>query len=323
MGEFELIERYFARPLRPGSPFVLGGGDDCALMAPRSGYELAISSDMLVSGRHFFSDTDPEALGYKSLAVNLSDLAAMGAQPLGFTLALALTEAKPNWLEAFSRGLYGCADEFACELVGGDTTRGPLTIAITIFGELPRGSARLRSGARLGDDIWVSGHLGDAAFALAILEGRAHAPPEVLKAVRGALETPVPRVALGGLLRPLVHAMIDLSDGLAGDLGHVLKRSSLGARIELRSIPMGPELALQEPSLQLSCQLSGGDDYELCFTAAPHARAAIVSAGESQGLKLWRIGSTVAQKGIAFIEPDGSPVTLSPELTLKGFDHFG
>ena len=229
MSEFDLIARYFTRP---AARAVLGVGDDCALLLPSPGMQLAISSDMLVEGRHFFADVDPFSLGHKALAVNLSDLAACGARPLAFTLALALPRVDEAWLKPFSRGLLALADAHGCELVGGDTTQGPLNICITVFGEVPRGQALLRSGARAGDDLYVSGTLGDARLALEVLRGRVAASAPVLAAARLRLEQPTPRVALGLALRGLATAAIDVSDGVLGDLGHILKLSGVGATVE-------------------------------------------------------------------------------------------
>src|SRR5690349_13537469 len=230
MGEFELIARYFDRPVRR-SP--LGIGDDCALLQPGPGLQLAVSTDLLVEGRHFLSTVDPRRLGHKALAVNLSDLAACGAQPLAFTLAIALPQVDEAWLAAFAQGLFALADAHQCELVGGDTTRGPLAIDITVFGEVPAGQALLRSGAQAGDDLWVSGTLGDARLALEAFRGTVSLPQDVFEAARLRLEQPQPRVALGLALRGLASAAIDVSDGLLGDLGHVLERSRVGATIEL------------------------------------------------------------------------------------------
>src|SRR5437868_2059526 len=229
MGEFDLIARYFTRPARR-SP--LGVGDDCALLQPAPGMQLAVSTDLLVEGRHFLSTVDPRALGHKALAVNLSDLAACGAQPLAFTLSLALPRVDEAWLAGFSEGMFALADAHDCELVGGDTTAGPLAINITVFGEVPAGAALLRSGAQAGDDLWVSGTLGDARLALEAFRGTVSLPQEVFDAARLRLERPQPRVALGLALRGLATAAIDVSDGLLGDLGHVLQRSGVGADVE-------------------------------------------------------------------------------------------
>ena len=243
MGEFDLIARYFKRPSQTiapaliGTPAVaLGIGDDCALLQPRPGTQMAISSDMLVEGRHFFPDVDPATLGHKALAVNLSDLAACGAKPLAFTLALALPRVDEPWLAAFSRGLFALADAHGCTLMGGDTTQGPLNICITVFGEVPvvagKSQALLRSGARPGDDLYVSGTLGDARLALEALRGTVQLPAAVLARARQRLEQPTPRVALGLALRGIATAAIDVSDGLLGDLGHILTASRCGASID-------------------------------------------------------------------------------------------
>ncbi|GGH60735.1 thiamine-monophosphate kinase [Comamonas phosphati] len=229
MGEFDLIRRFFQRPVRRA---VLGVGDDCALLAPQPGMQLAISSDMLVEGRHFFADVDPAALGHKALAVNLSDLAACGARPLAFTLALALPQADEAWVGGFAQGLLALADAHDCELIGGDTTQGPLNICITVFGEVPAGQALLRSGARAGDDIYVSGTLGDARLALEAMLGHVALPLDALQAARQRLERPTPRVALGLALRGIASSALDVSDGLTGDLGHILQASGVGATLD-------------------------------------------------------------------------------------------
>jgi thiamine-monophosphate kinase len=236
VGEFELIDRYFKRPARRAA---LGVGDDCALLAPAPGMQLAVSSDMLIEGRHFLSTVDPFKLGHKALAVNLSDLAACGAKPLAFTLALALPQADEAWLEGFSRGLFALADAHDCELIGGDTTRGPLAICITVFGEVPPGQALLRSGARAGDDLYVSGTLGDARLALEVFRGTRSLPQAVFRweARASAWSTPTPRVALGLALRGVATSAADISDGLVGDLGHILKASRVGACIDTDQLP--------------------------------------------------------------------------------------
>ncbi|MGN1056559.1 MAG: thiamine-phosphate kinase, partial [Comamonas sp.] len=281
MGEFELIRKYFQRPVRR-SP--LGVGDDCALLAPAPGMQLAVSSDMLVEGRHFFADVAPQLLGHKALAVNLSDLAASGAQPLAFTLALSLPRADAAWCEQFSKGLFALAEQHQCELVGGDTTQGPLNICITVFGEVPSGQALLRSGAQVGDDIWVSGSLGDARLALDALLRQHALPPAVLAQARQRLEQPTPRVALGVGLRGIANSCLDISDGLLGDLNHILEASSVGARIDAnitrgllqaRKHPMMAALAMTRID---ACTLAGGDDYELCFTAPSERQAQVLAA---------------------------------------------
>lgn len=323
MGEFDLIARYFTRPARRAA---LGVGDDCALLAPAPGMQLTVSSDMLVEGRHFFADVDPEALGHKALAVNLSDLAACGARPLAFTLALALPRIHEPWLEAFARGLLHLADAHECELVGGDTTQGPLNLCITIFGEVPAGQALLRSGARAGEDIWVSGTLGDARLALEALLGRAALPTDLLQAARQRLERPVPRVALGQALRGIASAALDVSDGLLGDLGHLLRASGVGAcidtskTIELIAACAYPESATAQISAELlhQCTLAGGDDYELVFTAPAAARAAVEAAGRTTGTPVTRIGRTEATPGLRLVDGQGQPVTGR----YASFDHF-
>lgn len=324
MGEFELIARHFKRPVRRAP---LGVGDDCALLAPRPGMQLAVSSDMLVEGRHFFADVDPEALGHKALAVNLSDLAACGAEPLAFTLALALPEAKDAWLEAFARGLFALADASGCELVGGDTTRGPLNICITVFGEVPAGQALLRSGAQVGDDIYVSGTLGDARLALEALQGRIALPADVLTRTRRRLERPTPRNALGVALRGVASSAIDVSDGLLGDLAHVLKASGVGACINAENATdwiAEDDLSISargqfDTYFLLQCALSGGDDYELAFTAPPAAHARVLAASTQAAVLVRCIGRVEAAPGLRVVGPGGE----SLERRFSSFDHFG
>jgi thiamine-monophosphate kinase len=318
MGEFDLIARYFHRPARR-SP--LGVGDDCALLAPAPGMQLAVSSDMLVEGRHFLSTVDPVRLGHKALAVNLSDLAACGAKPLAFTLALALPGVDAPWLEAFSRGLLALADAHGCELVGGDTTRGPLNICITVFGEVPAGAALLRSGARAGDDIWASGTLGDARLALEVFRGTLALPAEVFKAARARMEQPTPRVALGQALRGTASAAVDVSDGLVGDLGHILAASGVGATLDADAAA-SLVAAADTPGIGTEtlrgCALSGGDDYELVFTAPPSARAAVAQAGRESATRVTRIGRIEAEPGLRIVDAGGAPVAQR----FGSFDHF-
>ncbi|QPR36468.1 thiamine-phosphate kinase [Delftia acidovorans] len=318
MGEFDLIRRFFQRPVRRAA---LGVGDDCALLAPAPGMQLAVSSDMLVEGRHFFADVDPRRLGHKSLAVNLSDLAACGARPLAFTLALSLPRADAAWTEAFAGGLLALADAHGCELVGGDTTQGPLNICITVFGEVPPGQALLRSGARAGDDIWVSGSLGDARLALEALLGHTTLPPGTLAAARQRLEAPTPRVALGQALRGIASSALDVSDGLLGDLGHILEQSRVGASLDTRLVTPLLDAGRHTPlaiDLLHQCTLSGGDDYELCFTAPSDRRAAVQAAGRDSATRVTRIGCIEEQPGLRLIGPDGA--AMAPRWT--SFDHF-
>jgi thiamine-monophosphate kinase len=318
MGEFDLIDRYFKRPARR-SP--LGVGDDCALLAPKPGMQLAVSTDMLVEGRHFLSTVDPFKLGHKALAVNLSDLAACGAAPLAFTLALALPEANEAWLAPFGRGLLALADEFDCELVGGDTTRGPLNICITVFGEVPAGQALLRSGARAGDDIYVSGTLGDARLALEVFRGGLAVPAAAFELARARLEQPTPRVALGQALRGVATAAIDVSDGLLGDLGHVLHQSRVGARIDVDAaygLLATSNVAGLHAERQLEFVLAGGDDYELAFTAPPAQRSAVEAAAKKSGTVVTRIGQIEAEPGLRLFDAAGQRA-----MRIYGsFDHF-
>ncbi len=300
LGEFDLIARYFQRPLGVGPRrAIVGNGDDCAVIAPAAGMQLAVSTDTLVEGRHFLSTVNPARLGHKALAVNLSDLAACGARPLGFTLALTLPRVDEAWLAEFARGLLDLADEHECELVGGDTTAGPLAIGITVFGEVPAGGALLRSGAKVGDDIWVSGHPGEARLALEAFRGSLHPglDGEAFEACRLAMECPDPRVLLGLGLRGLASAAIDVSDGLLGDLGHILERSRVGADLFADALPCSPWLAPRPRAEQLDCILAGGDDYELLFTASPAHREAIAALGADLGQPLTRIGRTRAEPG--------------------------
>ena len=359
MGEFDLIERYFKRPERvaaraqlrasglasaaggsgvswvPSSSGVaLGIGDDCALLQPSPGTQLAISSDMLVEGRHFLSTVDPAALGHKALAVNLSDLAACGAKPLAFTLALALPHADETWLAPFSRGLLALADEHGCELIGGDTTRGPLNICITVFGEVPvvngKSQALLRSGAQAGDDIYVSGSLGDARLALEVFRGTLSVPTEVFAQARLRMERPTPRVALGLALRGIATAAIDVSDGLLGDLGHILKASNVGATIRIdEAITLVATYAqctrtkgqfdnFLSENQRLEHVLAGGDDYELGFTAPASARAAVLAASAQAAVRVTRVGQINAEPGLRLLDAQGNVLPNG----YGSFDHF-
>ncbi len=317
MGEFELIERFFKRPAYR-SP--LGVGDDCALLAPAPGMQLAVSSDMLVEGRHFLAGTDPRRLGHKCLAVNLSDLAACGARPLAFTLALALPEADAGWIEPFAQGLLALADAHGCELVGGDTTRGPLTVCITVFGEVPAGQALLRSGARAGDELYVSGSLGDARLALEAARGTLTAPAPVLAAARERLDAPTPRVALGLGLRGIATSAIDISDGLLGDLGHVLRQSGVGATVDADAAASLLEAgSAVQAERRRAYALAGGDDYELAFTAPASAREAVQAAASRAGTRVTRIGRIESGGGLRLVDAQGQPVPGE----FPSFDHFG
>ncbi|MEO6407367.1 MAG: thiamine-phosphate kinase [Burkholderiaceae bacterium] len=315
LGEFELIDRFFTRPARR---VALGIGDDCAIFAPSAGMQLAVSSDMLVEGRHFLSTVAPERLGHKALAVNLSDLAACGARPLAFTLALAMPRADAVFLEPFSRGLFALADAHGCELVGGDTTQGPLNICITAFGEVPAGQALLRSGARAGDDLYVSGTVGDARLALEVFRGQLVLPGDAFDTVRSAMELPAPRLALGQALRGVATSAIDISDGLLGDLAHILSASRVGARVEVDAVPRSAVLRGQPLDWQRVCTLAGGDDYELLFTAPPARAAQVVAAGAVGGCAVTRIGRIEGEPGLRLIDANGVAVAD----TFIAFDHF-
>jgi thiamine-monophosphate kinase len=314
--EFELIRRFFTPRT---SHTVLAGGDDAALITVTPGFELAVSTDMLIAGRHFFENAEPYGIGHKSLAVNLSDLAAMGARPGWVTLSLALPQADADWLERFSLGFLELARAHDVDLIGGDTTRGPLAICVQIMGEVAAGKALRRSGARAGDDLWVSGTLGDAAIGLAHLHGdfelRAHDRDYALK----RLDLPQPRVALGQALLGVATGAIDISDGLVADVGHVAEASGVRAVIEWESVPLssaaGPNR--QHPLVQ-RCALAGGDDYELAFTAPSSARKVLGQLGAKLGVALTRIGHVEAGDGVVVLDQAGKSLVL-PET---GFDHF-
>ena len=316
LGEFDLIARYFTRAPKRAT---LGIGDDCALLAPLpAGQQLAISSDMLVEGRHFLSTAAPDRLGHKALAVNLSDLAACGAEPIAFTLALSMPRVDEAFLEGFARGMFALADEQGIELVGGDTTAGPLNICITVFGAVPSGQALLRSGAHAGDELWVSGSLGDARLALEVFRGTASLAGEAFDAVRERMERPKPRVALGRALRGVATSAIDLSDGLVGDLGHVLARSGVGATVDADALPRSAVLAAMPRALQHECLLAGGDDYELLFSAPPSAASEVSAAARGAGVAVTRIGCIEAASGLRIVDGRGAPLVQR----FMAFDHF-
>ena len=316
LSEFDLIAKYFTRP----TPKVtLGIGDDCALMMPTPGMQLAISCDMLVSGTHFFADADPRMLGHKSLAVNLSDLAAMGARPVACTMAMSLPGPDEPWLKAFAEGFFALADVWECELIGGDTTRGPLNICVTVFGEVPAGMALRRDAAREGDDIWVSGTLGDARLGLAGHLQELALDVATHQSAAARLHVPTPRVALGIALRGIARAAIDISDGLAGDLRHILKRSGKGATLDVDALPAGPMLVQQPDEVRRRFALAGGDDYELCFTAPSDRRAQVEAAGGQVGVAVTRVGRIEAENvGLRLVDGSGRPI----EVASSSFDHF-
>ena len=326
MGEFELIEQIFASTAQPEKAkpdVVLGIGDDCALLKPVPDMLMTISTDMLVEGRHFLSTISPERLGHKALAVNLSDLAAMGATPKAFTLSLALPQADEAWCSRFAKGISALAHEHDCQLIGGDTTRGPLcTISITVFGDIPSGQALLRSSAQVGDDIYIShpvqSGIGDARLVLEALRGQPHLVGEYFDLALERMECPQPRVALGQALRGVAHAAIDLSDGLLGDLEHILKASGVGARVEVDNIPRSTLMHQQTVELQRLCTLAGGDDYELIFTATPHQRAKVLAAAYQADIAVTVIGKVESNKGIRLLDARGGFVAND----FSSFDHF-
>ena len=318
MGEFDLIEQYFKRPTQKAA---VGIGDDCAVWSPRPGYQLAFSADMLVEGRHFLSTADPYRLGHKALAVNLSDLAACGASPQAFLLSLSLPRVDETWLAGFSKGLFDLAEAHNCELMGGDTTQGPLNIAITVMGDMPLGAAILRSGAQAGDDLYVSGHLGDARLSLEAFRGSVSLPQAVFDMARLRMETPSPRITLGQSLRGVAHAMVDISDGLLGDLGHILKASRVGAEIELSlALPLmqTQHLWACPPDLAMTCVLSGGDDYELVFCAPPSAADQVHKAAQQSQTTVTRIGRITASDSLVLLDHSGQHVAGN----FRSFDHF-
>ena len=318
LSEFQLIDRYFKRTPRAGGPVQLGVGDDCALLQPPSGELLAISTDMLIEGRHFSAGANPYDLGHKALAVNLSDLAAMGAQPISFTLALALPASDSHWLQAFSEGLFHLADAQAIELIGGDTTRGPLAISITVIGTVPNTQALKRSGAQAGDELWVSGSLGDARLALEVLQNKRTLAPDLLTKASKRLHRPEPRVALGLALRGIASAAIDVSDGLLGDLGHLLNQSSLSATLFADDLPFGEALLSQTIDTRYALAFNGGDDYEICFSAAPDQHQAVISAGHSSQTRVTCIGRLNKGSGIHVQDHQGKIISADNQ----SFDHF-
>jgi thiamine-monophosphate kinase len=314
--EFDLIARHFTRP---AANAVLGVGDDCALVDVSNGMDLAVSTDTMVCGTHFFADVDPEMLGHKALAVNLSDMAAMGAMPYWAMLALTVPGVDHKWLAAFAKGFFDLADEYEVSLIGGDTTRGPLALTVTIMGEVPAGAALRRSGAKAGNDIWVSGRIGDAALAVGHRNGLLMLSADDQREALMRLYEPTPRVRLGQALRGLATAAIDVSDGLLADLGHVCRLSKVGAKVDLSRLPLSPIAARHVGTREgLSAIVAGGDDYELCFTAHPNSRDSIADLTAVLGVPLTRIGQVYKGKGVSLVGADGKPVSIDG----RGFDHF-
>jgi thiamine-monophosphate kinase len=320
LSEFDLIRQFFMRQSKHAE---LGVGDDAALFQVSAGCQLAVSTDMLVAGTHFFHDAPPYDIGWKALAVNVSDMAAMGAQSKWATLAIALPEVNENWLAEFSRGFFACAEQFDVDLIGGDTTRGALNICVTIMGEVPTNQAIKRSGAQVEDDIWVSGHLGSAAAGLAYLQGKIMLEKNALEASIHELHRPMPRISLGLALRNIANSAIDISDGLAADLGHILDASNVGADVFIEKIPHLSALQAIQNLTNGHADfkayiLSGGDDYELCFTAPQAAREEIEALSKILDLPLTRIGKISATKDLRVYDANKQLIPLNK----KGFDHF-
>lgn len=331
-GEFDLIRTHFTHRTRHT---LLGVGDDAALIRARRGHELAISADMLVEGRHFFRGADPEALGHKTLAVNLSDMAAMGATPRWATLALALPAANARWVAAFMRGFMRLARKHDVDLIGGDTTRGPLNLCVQIMGEVPAGKALRRDGARVGDDVWVSGTLGDAALAVMARKREIRLSEKHRALACARLDRPTPRVGLGMALRGIASSALDISDGLLGDLGHICECSRVSAVVVFDALPRSPlmraylaTVAARAATPRNTTQaraalLAGGDDYELCFTASVSRRAAVMRAAARARVRVTRVGAIVRAPlgaiGVVVLDAAGLPL----KMARRGFDHFG
>ena len=317
MGEFELIRRYFAAApcAQAAAGVVLGIGDDCALLQPAVGQQLAVSTDTLVAGVHFPQPCDSFLLGQRALAVSVSDLAAMGAEPLGFTLALTLPEADPAWLEGFALGLSQMAGQCAIALVGGDTTRGPLSLTLSVFGQLPAGQALTRAGARPGDLLCVGGSLGDAAAALPLVLGQQVAAGAEADYLLQRYWAPQPQLALGQWLRGRASAALDVSDGLLADCGHIAKASAVALQVERDSLPLSAALRTLAGERALDCALSGGDDYRLAFTLP----AQYLPALRAQWPEAMVIGRAVAGQGVQLL--DGAGRRLDPPSA--GYQHFG
>ena len=319
LSEFDLIKRYFTQ-LGNNDCVQLGVGDDAAITSVPAGYDLVTTVDTLVADVHFFGGTAPELIGYKALAVNLSDLAAMSATPVWFTLAIALPELDEPWLLAFSRGLANLASQYNITLIGGDTVKGPLTITIQACGIVERGKALRRDGASVGDLIYVTGPLGDARLALEYLKGERGLDKAYQTAVCDKLHKPVARVAQGLVLKDFASAAIDVSDGLVADLSHLLERSDVGAELMLVSIPVSePMRASVDESEMQTLALYGGDDYELCFTVPPNNEAAMLAQMSANEFNVYRIGAIMLEEGLRCIDADGKATMLK----ISGYDHFG
>jgi thiamine-monophosphate kinase len=317
LGEFDLIHRYFERPIEQRQDVIVGIGDDGAVVRVPPGMELVLTSDTLVAGVHFSEDIPPEDLGYRALAVNLSDLAAMGARPAWATMALTLPQAEEAWLAAFAQGFFELAQRFSVALIGGDLTRGPLSITMQLHGFVPEGRALRRSGAQAGHYIYVTGTLGDAALALTsrLIELTDTYRPYLL----GRLYRPSPRISEGLIVRPIASSAIDISDGLIADLGHILETSHVGAVLEVDRLPLSTALQkIKDKKYGWELALTGGDDYELCFTLPPEHRAVLESKRSDFACTVSCIGRIEAERGLRCIEHDGTPYIPQG----AGYRHF-
>ena len=320
ISEFELIKQYFddSTAQKQCADLVLGIGDDGAIISPRPDHDLIVAVDTLVAGVHFLSEANPYDIGFRSLAVNLSDLAAMGAEPAWFTLALTLPGADEEWLKEFSRGLFELARSYQLPLIGGDTTRGPLTISIQVLGYVPSAQALCRDGAKVGDLIYVTGSLGDAAGGLRLLQNKESSLQDDYLQTR--FLRPQARLKFGQCLRGLAHAAIDISDGLLADIGHITKRSGVGARVELARLPLSVQLkAVFGSERAIEMALSGGDDYELCFCVAPIQADKVAELAKQLGLAITCIGCVEAEPGIRLYNAQGEPVDSA---LAAGYQHF-
>lgn len=317
LSEFELIAQYFTHQQRRDD-VLLGVGDDAALLSPPAGCELVLCVDAMVAGRHFPLDTPAKAIGYKALAVNLSDLAAMGAEPAWATLALTLPEADVAFVEGFARGFFSLAETHGVDLVGGDTVRGPLQVVVQVQGTVPAGMALTRAGAKPGDNIFVTGTLGDAGAGLGLVHGEFDCEEKAASWLRRRLDYPTPRIREGGALRGIASAAIDISDGLLADLGHILEASGVGAMLELDALPISNALkvCIGDAEAQLRLALSAGDDYELCFTVPDSHLAQFELVASQWECAYQRIGVIRAEGGITF-EHGKLPADIT-----AGFDHF-
>lgn len=311
LNEFEVIQRFFDRRGQVADGVVLGIGDDAAIVRPESGKDLIVATDVLNVGIHFPESTDAKAIGYKALAVNLSDLAAMGATPSWFTMTLSLPEVDENWLTSFSSGLFELADKFNIALVGGDTVRGPLSVGIQVMGQAPVGAGIKRSGAQGGDRIYISGTIGDAALALQQIKQGDQPAPEL----RNRLDYPAPRIGLGVRLLGIANSCIDISDGLAADLGHILEASGVGASISTVSLPCSGFLDALDHSQAVRLALTGGDDYELCFTVPAEKKKSVEEISSDLSLPITCIGEITNDAGLQLSDFDNS-------LESIGFNHF-